>query len=166
MIHSADFKRGMRRLVAGVSVITTAEQGTPHGFAATAVTSVSADPTPTLLICVNTNVTCHDAIMRTGIFCVNLLAEDDAETAKRFSSAEGRERRFADVEWRSLATGAPALVEAIASFDCMITNSIPVHSHTVFIATVVDVALRGERAKPLLYADGRFDALRSVTDSI
>jgi flavin reductase (DIM6/NTAB) family NADH-FMN oxidoreductase RutF len=44
--------------------------------------------------------------------------------------------------------------------------STPVHSHTVFIATVVDVALRGERAKPLLYADGRFDALRSVTDPI
>ncbi len=163
MIDPVQFKLGMRRLAAGVSVITTIEDGVPHGFAATAVTSVAAEPTPTLLICVNKGVSCHDAISRSGVFCVNLLAESDAGVAQLFSSSRDRERRFVECEWRPLATGAPALSAAIASFDCAVVEAMQVHSHTVFLANVVDVALREDGACPLLYVDGRFDALRSAT---
>ena len=44
MIGADVFKRGMRRLGAGVSVITTALDGNRHGLVATSVTSVSVDP--------------------------------------------------------------------------------------------------------------------------
>lgn len=162
MIDPKQFKLGMRRLASGVSVIATIEDGAPYGFAATAVTSVAAEPTPTLLICVNRTVSCHDVIGRAGVFCVNLLAETDAGIAELFSSPQHRERRFSACEWRTLATGSPALSAAIASFDCAIVEAVPVHSHTVFIANVVDIALREDGALPLLYADGRFDALRSA----
>ncbi|GLK69639.1 flavin reductase family protein [Hansschlegelia plantiphila] len=162
MIDPTEFKRGMRRLAAGVSVITTIEDGAPQGFAATAVTSVAAEPSPTLLICVNRAVSCHDAIGRSGVFCVNLLAEDDVEVARLFSASEHRLRRFTDCEWRTLGTGAPALTAAIASFDCAVAEAVAVHSHTVFIGTVVGLSLRDDAAWPLLYADGRFDALRSA----
>ncbi|MET0314376.1 MAG: flavin reductase family protein [Hansschlegelia sp.] len=162
MTDPSEFKRGMRRLASGVSVITTIEDGVPHGFAATAVTSVAAEPRPTLLICVNRQVSCHDVIGRAGLFCVNLLAEDDLETAQLFSVSEHRDRRFAETAWRPLSTGAPALIGALASFDCRIAEAVPVQSHTVFIATVVDIAMRSDEARPLLYAGGRFDALRSA----
>lgn len=161
MIDPAQFKLGMRRLAAGVSVITTMEDGRPHGFVATAVTSVAADPTPTLLVCVNRSVSCHDVIARSRTFCVNLLAEADVEIAQRFSSSEDRHLRFSECKWRPLATGAPALHCAIASFDCTVTGTVSVHSHSVFLGTVVDIALSDESACPLLYAGGRFDALRS-----
>jgi len=161
MIDPAQFKLGMRRLAAGVSVVATIEEGVPHGFVATAVTSVAADPTPTLLVCVNRSVSCHDVIERSRVFCVNLLAEADIEIARRFSSPQDRHLRFAESRWRPLATGAPALHCAIASFDCVVTETVSVHSHSVFLGTVVDIALPDEGACPLLYAGGRFDALRS-----
>lgn len=165
MIDPVQFKLGMRRLAAGVSVITTVEDGKPQGFVATAVTSVAAEPTPTLLVCVNRSVSCHDVIGRSRSFCVNLLAESDVGIARLFSASEHRHRRFTECEWRPLATGAPALLGAIASFDCMVAETVSVHSHSVFLGTVVDIALSDACDGPLLYAGGRFDALRSSSQA-
>ena len=88
MAHPDIFKQGMRRLAAGVSIVTTAEGGVPFGFAATSVTAVSVDPSPLLLVCVNRSVSCHDVILRMGRFCVNVLRENHVETAMLFSSSE------------------------------------------------------------------------------
>ncbi|MCS0502823.1 flavin reductase family protein [Ancylobacter mangrovi] len=161
MIDPAHFKHGMRRLAAGVSVITTCEDGQPHGFVATSVTSVAADPTPTLLVCVNRSVSCHDVIDKSGSFCVNLLAEPDLELAKAFSSGRDRHLRFSTHEWRPLSTGAPALASALASFDCVLTERVSVHTHTIFLGSVVDIVLPEGPLHPLIYAGGQFDTLGS-----
>lgn len=161
MIDPVDFKQGMRRLAAGVSVITTLDDGQPHGFVATSVTSVAADPTPTLLVCVNRNVSCHDVIDRSGSFCVNLLGEPELELAKAFSSSAHRHMRFSTHEWRALTTGAPALVGALASFDCTLTEKVSVHSHTIFLGAVVAIHLPEGPLHPLIYAGGQFDTLGS-----
>ena len=161
MIQPAEFKQGMRRLVSGVSIITTIEGGVPYGFVATAVTSVSADPIPTLLICVNKTVSCHDSIMRSGIFCVNLLAEDDIDVAKTFSSPHLREQRFANIKWETQTTGAPAISSAIANFDCTVSSKLEVGTHTIFIASIVDIKTRGS-VRPLVYANGQFESLRAT----
>lgn len=161
MIDPTDFKHGMRRLAAGVSVITTLESGQPHGFVATSVTSVAADPMPTLLVCVNRNVSCHDVIDASGSFCVNLLAEPELELAKAFSSSALRHTRFSTREWRPLKTGAPALVGALASFDCELAEKVSVHSHSIFLGRVVAIHLPEMPLHPLIYAGGQFDTLGS-----
>ncbi|MCF1464399.1 flavin reductase [Agrobacterium vitis] len=160
------FKQGMRRLAAGVSIITTFEDGQPHGFAATSVTSVSADPAPLLLVCVSKTVSCHDTIMRAGKFCVNVLRETDIETARLFSSAEFRQRRFALCDWQTLSTGAPVLTSALANFDCRVHHAMEVQTHTVFFGLVDEIKLLGEDVHPLLYVNGQFDGLRSVVPTV
>lgn len=161
MIDSALFKSGMRRLAAGVSIITTIEDQVPHGLVATSVSSVCAEPEPSLLVCVNQNATCHDVIKRTGIFCTNLLGFDNIALARKFSSSEARSKRFEDCHWQALVTGAPALQGALASFDCEITHVIPVHSHTIFIGAVRDLRLWQGGVNALLYVDGQYGALSS-----
>ena len=161
MIDGALFKRGMRRLAAGVSIITTLEQSMPHGLVATSVCSVCAEPEPSLLVCVNFNSSCHDAINRAGIFCVNLLSSNDVELARRFSSSESRARRFEECPWVPLVTGAPALPNTLASFDCEITQAVPVHSHTIFIGAVRDIRLWQGDIDALLYLDGQYGVLSS-----
>jgi flavin reductase len=156
------FKQGMRRLAAGVSIITTFEDGEPHGFAATSVTSVSADPAPLLLVCVSRTVSCHDTIARAGRFCVNVLRETDIETARLFSSSADRHRRFDLCDWKTLSTGAPVLTNALANFDCIVHHAMEVQTHTVFFGKVEDIEILGEDIHPLLYVNGRFDGLRSV----
>jgi flavin reductase len=161
VIDGTLFKRGMRRLAAGVSVVTTIEQSMPQGFVATSVASVCAEPVPSLLVCVNRNASSHDVIRRTGVFCANLLSSQDMELARRFSSAEGRARRFEGCAWVPLATGAPALPSALASFDCEITNLISVHSHSIFIGAVRDMRLWRDEIDALLYFDGHYEVLSS-----
>lgn len=157
-----EFKLAMRRLASGVSIVTTLEGDTPHGFAATSVTAVSADPSPLLLVCVNKSVSCHDLMLASGRFCVNLLSEADVETAMLFSSAKDRHRRFDLLRWETLSTGAPALTGALASFDCRIHRTVEVQTHTVLFGEVVETKLIDDALHPLVYIDGRFDGLRST----
>lgn len=148
----AAFKAGMGRLAAGVCVITSAHDDAYFGYLATAVTSLSTEP-PSLLICTNKATSAHDPISRSGAFCVNLLAVEHREIAKRFSDSSLRESRFAVGSWRAGATGAPALKTALASFECEVVRQVRFHSHTIFIGTVRDVTLAETAIDPLVYLD-------------
>lgn len=90
----SDFRLGMRRLASGVSIVATADEEGPKGFLATSVSSVALDPTPCLLVCVNKSTSSHDALIRRQVFSVNVLAEQQADIARRFSSSELRDARF------------------------------------------------------------------------
>ncbi len=149
------FKKGMRQLAGGVTLVTTLWNGERGGLTATAVCSVSAEP-PQLLACVNKAASAHDLIIASGIFCVNLLASNHVKLAWRFSGQDSIEgdARFKDGTWRKLVTGAPVLTDALASFDCKTVRHIEASSHTIFIGAIVDVAVSGGR--PLIHADGGF----------
>jgi len=150
------FKLGMRRLAAGVSLITTRDEtGMRHGLIATSVTSVCLTP-PSLLTCINKSVSSYDALTKAGVFCVNLLPQGADDIAMRFSSSRFRDIRFAEGNWSELETGSPVFEDAIASFDCRITSAIDASSHTIFIGEVVSIRLPERPTSPLLYLDGAF----------
>jgi len=158
---ASDFRLGMRRLASGVSLITTVVDGVPHGLAATSVSSLSADP-PTLLVCVNRTSSSHEPIAAAGRFCVNVLSESQQPIAARFGSALDRAERFSQGSWSVLQTGAPALDEALANFDCVIDQAIPYRSHTIFIGRIQAIRLSDPGSTPLLYLDGRYRSLTEV----
>ena len=152
------FKRGMRRLASGVSLITTVNKGVRHGLVATAVSSVTADP-PSLLVCINKTASAHAHVEEAGIFCVNILADAHEDVAGRFSSPVDREKRFELGDWREIVTGAPALAGSLVSFDCEVRQVVPYQSHTIFLAEIVGVELWAEEYNPLVYLDGRYRLL-------
>ena len=116
---AAEFKLGMRSLAGAVSIISTSDGGRRFGMTATAVCSATADP-PAVLVCVNRGTTTHDAIARSGVFCVNVLRYEDRELSGVFSGAQKGESRFRADQWTQLATGAPVLVNSLVAFDCRI----------------------------------------------
>ncbi len=158
-IPPSDFKLGMRRLASGVVVIATQYEGERFGLNATAVSSISADP-PTLMICVNRSASAHEAILKSGCFTVNLLSEEDRDLADLFSSPKDRERRFSTREWAPLTTGAPALLESLASFDCRTVQTITASTHTLFFGEVVNLETFKNEISPLLYWDGNYHSAR------
>lgn len=151
------FKRGMRQLAGGVTLITTAWHGQRGGLTATAVCSVSAAP-PQLLVCVNKEASAHDSIGLSGSFCVNVLGEQHKLLALRFSGQDGidGDARFADRDWQTLVTGAPRLPDALASFDCQVHHRFDAGTHTVYIGRVVETACCD--GVPLIYWGGSFVA--------
>jgi flavin reductase (DIM6/NTAB) family NADH-FMN oxidoreductase RutF len=161
LVAAPEFVAAMGRHVASVCVITAEQDGKRFGLTATAVSSVSADP-PRLLVCVNKSGASHEAIEKTGAFCVNVLTESQDRIAKNFAGMLGRDTdRFSIGEWARLVTGAPVLRGAVAAFDCRVAETSTQSSHTIFIGDVVAVAPANGQ-DPLLYGARRFRTLRKA----
>lgn len=156
-VDEAAFRRGMRSLVASVSLVTTERAGVRSGLTATAVCSVSGDP-PQLLVCINKRASAHDPIGEAGYFCVNVLAPKHRPLAELFGGRAGatQEHRFGkQCDWSTLTTGAPVLVDCPASFDCTVSSAVTAGTHTIYIGRIVDIALNCQEL-PLVYAHGSF----------
>ena len=152
------YKAGMRRLAAGVSLITSGSGEQRAGLIATAVISVSMHP-PTLLICVNQSASAHPVITETRNFCVNVLATESIDIAGQFSSSTRRHERFTGGNWVQSARGAPLLKDALVAFDCEVVFSLAYGTHTIFFGKIMDVQLNGDGPhEPLLYLDRAFRA--------
>ena len=155
------FKMGMRSLAGAVSIITTAQAGHRHGMTATAVCSATADP-PTVLICVNKLASTNGAIGKSKVFCVNVLRSEDWELSTSFSGAHTGEGRFKSRDWTRLATGSPVLIDSLVSFDCRVVKHLVHGTHTIFLGQVEQVLL-GKKGRPLLYSEGQYAKLASLT---
>lgn len=161
-VDPTQFKTGMRHLAAGVTLVTTRVDAAPYGLVATAVCSVCAEP-PTLLVCINRSGRAHDAIARSGIFCVNVVNRDQADLVPRFLAAPP-DRRFALCAWTSLRTGAPALEHALVNFDCEIVQTAASGTHTIFFGRVL-AAQTAPGQSPLLYYNGNYAGLTPLPAS-
>jgi flavin reductase len=150
----ADFKEGMRQLTAGVTIVTTAVGGARNGLTATAVCSLSAEP-PMLLACVNREAGAHDPTLQSRVFCVNVLAEKHLDLATQFASSSRTAERFTTGNWGTLVTGAPVLMDALASFDCLLGQTLKAETHTVLVGRVQGVRSDATQ-EPLLYSRGKF----------
>lgn len=155
------FKIGMRSLAGAVSIITSANANHRYGMTMTAVCSATAEP-PTVLICVNKLASTHAAIAKSGIFCANVLRVEDWELSTTFSGAQTGEGRFKSRDWTRLATGSPVLIDSLVSFDCRVVKKLVHGSHTIFLGQVEQV-LVGKKGKPLLYSEGQYAKLASLT---
>ncbi|SNB61686.1 flavin reductase [Arboricoccus pini] len=145
------YRDAMARLSAAVNVITTDGPAGRGGFTASAVCSVTDRP-PTLLVCQNRASRQHAVFAENGVLCVNTLGPGHETISSMFAGVGDvpLAERFPEAHWTSLTTGAPALREAIVSFDCRITDRRDVSTHTVLFCEVVDLRVRPE-APGLVY---------------
>lgn len=146
------FRFAMRGVAATVSILTTRVGGVAYGMTATAVAPVSLSP-PALLACVNREASIHDPIRQGRLFWVNVLGEEHDEECRAFAGKLAGPDRFRCGAWRE-GHGMPYLADAQANLLCELDREVPVATHTVFIARVVDVRASGTN-RPLIYLDGR-----------
>lgn len=152
MTEPGEFKRAMRHVPTGVTVVTSLRDGEPRGMTVNAFASVSADP-PQLLICINREARSYLFIASSLIFCVNVLAGEQRDLAEHFSG-KVRERQFESIPYEVDTTGAPVLRDAIAHFDCEVAQELHSGSHSILIGRVVSCAARA--GSPLGYFNGGF----------
>ena len=160
-VDAGQFKLGMRTLAGAVNIVTSAQGGRRYGMTATAVCSASAEP-PTVLACINRLATTHGAVAKSKVFCVNVLRVEDWELSTTFSGGQSGDARFRTRNWTRLATGAPVLIDALVSFDCRVVKKLVHGTHSIFLGQVEQILL-GQKGKPLLYSDGQYAKLASLT---
>jgi flavin reductase (DIM6/NTAB) family NADH-FMN oxidoreductase RutF len=143
-------------------VVTTDGAAGRHGVTVSAMVSVSADtPQPTLLVCIHHRSAVAAAVLENGVFCVNVLRDDQAHISDNFA---GRSRargaaKFDCTEWTTQVTGAPRVLDSLVAFDCRVTASERVGSHFVVFGSVQDIHVAGTGA-PLIYANRAYGVPR------
>lgn len=139
--HRERYREAMTRMGTAVNVVTSAGSAGRLGFTASAVCSVSDSPA-TLLVCMNRKSTQNAAIKRNGVLCVNTLGAGQEEIAAVFAGQTPLrgDERFQVGTWGILRTGAPALSDAVVSFDCLIDHVTEVFTHSVLFCRVQAIA--------------------------
>lgn len=145
------FREVIGHFMTGVTVITTTDAGRDYGMSASAVSSLSLDP-PMLLCCLNEASPTQQAVSRARIFCVNILAEEQHELAKRFGRS-GPDK-FVGVPTERGALGAPVLTGALACLQCRVDSDVVGGTHRVFLGRVAHAQARD--GTPLAYFRGGF----------
>lgn len=154
------YRNVMRHQAGAVTIIAVGDSGARTGLTATAVCSLSDTP-PMLIACVNRNASAHAPILQARCFSINLLALDQQDLARRFSSKKVLgEDRFDAEAWDTLVTGAPLLKGAVANLDCAVADVHDFETHSIFIGLVKEARFR-EDAQPLLYFRGDFWDVKS-----
>ena len=149
-VDADTFRWVMRSLACTVTVISTENDGL-HGFTATAVCSVCADP-PTVLIAVNRSARTHAHIARRQAFVVNVIAQDQQSIAEKFSTKDTDP--FSAVPHSLTHDGVPRIDGTSAFLECVVREMSDVGTHTIFIGSIVNAGASGKA--PLLYHDGQY----------
>ena len=114
-----------------------------------------------LLACVNREAGAHDPTLQSRVFCVNVLALGQLELARLFADRSRVAERFDEGRWGTLKTGAPVLLDSLASFDCLLGQTLKAETHTVLIG-LVQAVMTSPSLEPLLYASGRFGSFADL----
>lgn len=150
-LDKEQFRAGMSRLGAAVNIITTNGPAGRAGFTASAVCSVTDSP-PTLLVCVNRSASIYETFARNGTLCVNALGPGHEDLSRLFGGKTPMDERFAAASWILSESGSLILEGATVAFDCRVTGTTDVGSHTVFFCEVVAIT-HNEESDALIYFD-------------
>ena len=103
------FKRTLGQWASGVTVITTARDGDPHGMTASSFSSLSLEP-PLVLVSIDQRARLHQLLPHTGRYGVNVLAKGQDALSTHFA---GRPNKNLLIPWIE-AEGLPFLDGALA----------------------------------------------------
>lgn len=151
------FRNVMRKLASSVVVITARAGSEKNGLTATAMCSLSTDP-QSIVACINKDASATELVLQSGSFAINLLAEDQQEIAKLFSTPKlPADERFSSGRWHELKSGAPILRDALANLDCELATHFLYGTHYILVGRVL--AIESREGRGLLYCDGQYRKL-------
>jgi flavin reductase (DIM6/NTAB) family NADH-FMN oxidoreductase RutF len=149
----SDVSALFRSLTYGVYVIGVAHGERRNAFTAAWVVQVSFDPL-LLELSINPDHASYPLLRDGKAFSVSVLRRGQLDLARHFGTRSGREAdKLAGRRWRTAATGAPVLEDAIAYFDCRVSDSCRAGDHELVLGRVVDGAVLAPDAVPMHYAE-------------
>lgn len=154
-----DFRSAMAHFATGVTVVTVDYENEIQGMTANAFTSVSLDPM-LVLVCVDHNARTHAHLHAKKRFGINVLAENQRAIAEHYAQPDrdpARAEEQAGAKFDRTQHGTPVLHGALAYLECRLQTAQDAGDHTIFIAEVEDVVVRG--GKPLLFFQSGYRAI-------
>src|SRR6266487_6224485 len=158
-VTQADFRKALGCFATGVTVITVDCEGEVQGMTANAFSSVSLDPL-LVLVCVDQKARTHAHLHARKRFGINVLSEQRHAISEHYARPDrdpaGAEQE-AGARFDHTPHGTPVLQGALAYLECRLQSAQDAGDHTIFIAEVEDIVVRGGR--PLLYFQSGYHAI-------
>jgi 3-hydroxy-9,10-secoandrosta-1,3,5(10)-triene-9,17-dione monooxygenase reductase component len=148
-IDAAAFRHALGHFCSGVVIVTAAGPEGLAGFTCQSFFSLSLSP-PLIAFSPAISSTSYPRIRSAGAFCINILAEDQAELCARFSRS-GTDK-WSETGWRQGDTGSPVLDGVLSAIECRIVDERETGDHYLVIGEVVRLHTQGGR--PLLCFSG------------
>jgi 3-hydroxy-9,10-secoandrosta-1,3,5(10)-triene-9,17-dione monooxygenase reductase component len=155
MAAARQFRDVLGRFASGVTVVTAISGGAPVGLTCQSFSSVSLNPPLVTFIPARTS-RAWPMIQRSGRFCVNFLADGQADLSNQMAS-RGVDK-FAGVAWSpSAETGSPVLDGTLGYVDCQIHAVHEAGDHYIVVGRVLELAVPDPSVgKPLLFFQGKY----------
>lgn len=154
-LGAEEFRRAMSRLPTGVTVVTAFGPDGKSGLTANAVVSLSLDP-PLMLAALDRGSRTLRAVEHAGRFGVNVLASDQAEIARAFSTKLEVHEKWEGIGWRE-RDGIPALDGAVVWVACGLRDVLAGGDHVIVTGAVLDVV--ASDGDPLVFYGGDYIGL-------
>ncbi len=159
MVDSGEaLRQVMRRWTTGVSVVTSAINGTRHGMTVNSFTSISLEP-PVVTVTLAKDTRTHALVMQSGILAITLLSHEQVELANLFAGrVEDHGDRFAALETFTLVSQAPLLSGGIGFIDGRVRQMVTLEKSTLFVVDVLAAHPTGG-GHPLVYFNRQYHRL-------
>ena len=154
-------RAGFSRVAVAVAIITTFDDGRPHG--STGMAWAEHPAPPLLLTTLRTGGRTRELVAAAQRFAVNVLGEEQQGYVGKFAarSADPGDR-FSGVPFSpGPAYGVPVLAGCVASFECEVENIYPFGGHDIVVGRVA-WASAADEGRPLIHCDGHLWGLREA----
>jgi flavin reductase (DIM6/NTAB) family NADH-FMN oxidoreductase RutF len=145
----------MARFPTAVTIVTAIGPSGPAGATANAVTSLSLDP-PMMLACLDLGSRTLIAVESSRRFGINVLASDQADLARQFSTKDPHPEKLEGVAWEE-RDGVPMIRGAVMWLGCELKDVHDGGDHAIATGTVI--GLDAGEGEPLLFHDGDYRPL-------
>jgi flavin reductase (DIM6/NTAB) family NADH-FMN oxidoreductase RutF len=152
-------RAGFGTLAVAVAIITTLDDGRPHGC--TGMAWAEHVTPPLLLTTLRSGGRTRELVGAARQFGVNVLSEEQRAHVGRFAArSQEPGARFADVPFSPGPTfGVPLLDGCVASLECAVKDIYPFGGHDIVVGEVAWASAAGA-GWPVIHYDGHLWGLR------
>jgi flavin reductase (DIM6/NTAB) family NADH-FMN oxidoreductase RutF len=139
-IDPRKFRKALGRFASGITVVTTAHEGSTYGMTANAFVSVSLDP-PLVLVSVDNRANMHKILPHSGRYGVSVLSDQQEDLSQHFAGQPKEDLEIPFVWQHDVSLLDGALVHLVCR---VVVDAHPAEDHTLYIG----------QAEYLTYEDG------------
>ncbi len=152
-------RRAMRHFATGVTIVSTqADDGTPWGATANAVSSVSLDP-PLVLVCLRRESKTLKVVLDRRRFGLSIPEAGQEAIARQFAQST-KGLGWGVVPYNvGLLTGAPLIDSALAPLEAEVHDTADGGDHLIVIGRILELRHTDQHLPPLLFYRGTFTRL-------
>lgn len=138
MVSGDELRAVMRRVPAGVAVVTVHAGGQAAGLTVASLVSLSLEP-PLVGFAIRRDAALHELLRESGELAVSILAAGQEHLAQHFARGVPPIGMWHGISTQPGASGAPLLVGALGWLECALRDEVAVGTHTLFVCEALRV---------------------------